>query len=409
MENLENKAKGYALKNAIAHDGKANQGAVMAGLFAEGLEKSEVKDVIPTIIKVLSEVNALSEEEQTKEFDNLSDTISEREVREGLPELPNAENGVVMRTAPSPSGPLHLMHAINLSLNYLYVEKYDGKLYVRIEDTNSDNVYPPAYDMITNEAKWLTDGKAEIIIQSDRMELYYDYAKKLLDEDAAYICTCSGDSFRELARDKKECPCRGKTMEENASDWKKMFDKENGFKEGEAVLRFKTPAEFDGMSNKNPAMRDFPLARVNDSVHPRQGDKYRVWPLMNLSVTADDIELGMTHIIRGKDHRDNAERQKMMYNVLGKEYPWAAFTGMTNFVGMKFSTSQMRKDIDAGLYSGWDAAGLSTVASLKKRGYKPIAFRGYAELTANLSEVDKTMKKEDLFELLDKFNATKTE
>ena len=61
--------------------------------------------------------------------------------------------------------------------------------------------------------------------------------------------------------------------------WKKMLDK-NGFKEGEAVLRFKS-----SMKNKNPALRDFPLARINLTKHAKQGNKYRVWPLMNLAVT----------------------------------------------------------------------------------------------------------------------------
>jgi glutamyl-tRNA synthetase len=94
-----------------------------------------------------------------------------------------------------------------------------------------------------------------------------------------------------------------------------------------------------------------------------------------------------------------------MYEVLGKNYPWAAFTGMTNFIGMKFSTSQMRKDIEKGIYSGWDDKRLPTVASLKKQGYKPVAFRKYAESTCNISEVDKTIEKKELFSWLDKYNS----
>src|SRR4030042_256112 len=92
---------------------------------------------------------------------------------------------------------------------------------------------------------------------------------------------------------------------------KKMLDK-YGFREGQAVLRFKSD-----MKHKNPAMRDFPLARIVLTEHPRQKNKYRVWPLMNLAVTVDDIEMKMTHIIRGKDHLDNAKRQEMIYKVLG--------------------------------------------------------------------------------------------
>ena len=401
IKNLDKKIRAYALKNAISHEGKANPGAVLSALFNEGLEKSGVKEVMPKINEIVGEVSSLSLSKQEKEFEKLKEFVSEREVREGLPELPNAENGVVMRLAPSPSGPLHLMHAINLSLNYLYVKKYGGTLYIRIEDTNSETIYPGAYEMIQEEAKWLTDnaGFVKMVVQSDRMDLYYGYAVALIEKDAAYICECSGDNFRELAKSKKDCPCRSKSIKKNIRDWEKMINKQ-GFKEGEAVLRFKSD-----MKHKNPAMRDFPLARINETKHPKQGNKYRVWPLMNLSVTVDDIETGMTHIIRGKDHKDNAERQKMIYEIFDKEYPWAAFTGMTNFIGMKFSTREMKQGIEEGKYSGWDDSKFSTVASLKKREYKPQAFHKYAEETSNISEVDKTIEKKDFFDLLDRFNS----
>lgn len=398
IKNLEEKIKAYSLKNAISYSGKANPGAVISALFNEGLKKSEAKEVMPQVQKIIKEISKLSLEDQEKEFEKLKEFVSEREIREGLPELPNSENGVVMRIAPSPSGPLHLMHAINLSLNYLYVEKYGGTLYVRIEDTNPENIYPKAYEMIEEEAQWLTDNNAKIIIQSERMDLYYGYAVALIEKGKAYVCECSADSFREIAKNKKICPCRNKSIEKNIIDWENMFKKEK-YDEGEAVLRFKSD-----MKHKNPAMRDFPLVRINDSLHPKQKDKYRVWPLMNLAVTVDDIETEMTHVIRGKDHRDNAQRQKMIYDVFDREYPWVAFTGMTNFVGMKFSTRQMRQDIEDKKYSSWDDKDLPTVASLKKRGYKPKAFREYAKATANLSEVDKTIPKEELFKWLDFYN-----
>lgn len=396
----EKKIKAYVLKNSIAYKGKANPGAVISSLFNDGLKKDKVKEVMPKIKKIIDKVSKLSLDKQKKEFAKIKEIISERVVREGLPELPNAEKGVVMRIAPSPSGPLHLMHAINLSLNYLYVQKYSGKLYVRIEDTNPENIYSKAYDMIEKEAIWLTDKKTKIIVQSERMETYYKYAKKLIKSGHAYVCTCSGDDFRKNSKLQQDCPCRDFNAKDNLGKWEGMLSKK-GFKEGEAVLRFKSS---EGMKHKNPAMRDFPLARINLAKHPKQKNKYRVWPLMNLAVTVDDIETKMTHIIRGKDHRDNAKRQKMIYEVLGKKYPWSAFTGMTNFIGMKFSTRQMRRDVEEGKKSGWDDPTLPTVASLKKRGYKPIAFRKFAEHTGRLSEVDKTMKKEDLFEMLDKFN-----
>lgn len=402
IENLKEKIMAYALKNAIAHSGKANPGAVLSALFNEGLEKSEVKGVMPEIQKAVKEISKLSLEKQEKKFSEMEELVSRRKEREGLPELPNAEKGVVMRIAPSASGALHIMHGINACLSFNYVRKYGGKMIFRIEDTNPENIIPEAYDLIKKDAEFLTKNEAEVYIQSDRMDLYYGYAVSLIEKEKAYVCECSGDNFRELSKNKKECPCRSKTVEQNIKDWEKMIDKK-GFKEGEAVLRFKS-----SMQHKNPAMRDFPLARINLTKHPAQGKRYKVWPLMNLSVAVDDIEMGLTHIIRGKDHRDNAMRQKMIFETFGKEYPWEAYLGRYHFKELFLSTSKFRKAIEEGKYSGWDDPNLPTIQSLKKRGYKPEAFWKMAE-HIGLSEVDKTLESKDFFRLLDEFNKSPRE
>jgi len=400
LKELKTKSRAYALKNALAYKGKAQQGAVISSLFNEGLKKNEVKKFVKDISKIINEVNKLSLEEQEKEFEKLKGKTSQRKVREGLEELPNVKKGkVVMRFAPSASGGFHIGHAMTLGLIYVYIKKYGGKLYVRIEDTNPENIYKPAYKMIEQESKWLTNGIAEIIIQSERMNLYYKYAEQLIKKNSAYVCTCSGDDFRKYVKEKKDCPCRKLNIKENLERWEKMLDKK-GFKEGEAVLRFKSSG---GMKNKNPAMRDFPLARINLKKHILQKKKYRVWPLMNLAVTVDDIELGMTHIIRGKDHRDNAKRQEMIYEVLRKKFPWTGFLGKIHFKDFELSTTKIREAIEKKKFKGWDDKRLPTIASLKKQGYKPQAFWKFSE-QVGLSETDKTIDKEEYFKLLNAFN-----
>ncbi len=399
MKDLEKKARAYALKNAVAHEGKAQQGAVISALFNDGLKKSEVGKFVKNISKIVGEVNKLSLDEQKKELEGDKEIISERKVREGLPDLPGAKPGkVIMRIAPSPSGAYHVGNALTAAISFDYVMKYGGIFYVRIEDTNPENIYKPAYDMIKKESKWLFDGKAKVVIQSDRMELYYKYIEKLLRIGAVYICTCENDVFKEFISEKKNCPCRKLDVKENLDRWKKMLDK-NGFNMGEAVLRFKS-----NMKDKNPAMRDFPLARVNTTEHPRQKKKYRVWPLMNLAVTVDDIEMKMTHIIRAKEHRDNAQRQKMIYKVLGKEkqFPWTGFLGRWKFTDMELSSTKFTQGIREGKYSGWDDPQLPTIASLKKQGYKPEMFWKFAE-HIGVSENDKVIDKKEFFRLLDSF------
>lgn len=398
MSITKEQIRAYALKNALTYKGKAQQSSVISSLFHEGLDRKDIKKYIKEITKIISEVNSLSSEEQKKEFEKLEKKVSKRKVREGLPEIPNiAKKGVIMRFAPSPSGALHIGHALTACISFNYFQKYGGKFYVRIEDTNPDNIYPLSYNLIKKDSEWLFNKKAKIIIQSDKIETYYSYAKKLILKNKAYVCECPSENFKNHVLKKQECPCRNLKIKEQILRWKKMLNKK-GYQPGQAVLRFKSD-----MKNNNPAMRDFPLARINLTKHPKQGNKYRVWPLMNLSVSVDDMEQKMTHIIRAKDHRDNAIKQKMIYNVFNKKYPWEAYLGRWKFKDMNLSSTEITAGIKAKKYSGWDDPKLPTLASLKKQGYKPKAFW---ELTKNigLSEADKTIDREEFFKLLKIFN-----
>ena len=397
MEDFETKTRAYALKNALAHEGKAMQGPVISSLFNEGLKKGDMGRYGKKISEIIAEVNSFSLEKQKKEFEKFHDEISERESREGLEELPNSEKGVVMRFRPSPSGPLHIGHIISNMISSLYVKKYGGKFYVIIDDTDSETVLKDSYKEIPRECNWIFGNVSKYLNASDRIELYYSYAKKLIEKNSAYVCTCDSENFKKFADSKKDCPCRKLTVKENLERWNKMLDKK-GFKQGEAVLRFKSD-----MKHKNPAMRDFPLVRINEKKHPKQGNKYRVWPLMNLAVAVDDMELGMTHIIRGKDHMDNAKRQEMIYNVFKKKFPWTFFIGRLKFTDLILSKRKITEAIKSGEFSGAEDERLPTLASLRKRGYKPIAFERFVE-QRGLSSVDKVMDSKEFFQLLDNFN-----
>lgn len=402
MKITDKKIRAYALKNAVAYNGKAIQGNVISALFNEGLKKTEVGKYIKKISEIISEVNKLSLNEQEKEFGVLRKQIHERHGREGLPELPNAKIGKVrMRFRPAPSGPLHIGHLISNVISSLYVKEYGGKFYVIIDDTDPETALLDAYKKLKEDCDWVFGNVCKYINASDRMQLYYSYIEKLIRKKSAYVCTCSQDKFKQYVSEKKNCPCRKLSVKDNLERWKKMLDKSSkAFKQGEAVVRFKS-----SMKNKNPAMRDFPLARINLTKHPLQGNKYRVWPLMNLSVAVDDIELKMTHVIRGKDHMDNAERQKMIYKALGKEkqFPWTGFIGRIKFTDLILSKRKITELINKGEFSGYEDERLPTVASLRKRGYKPQAFWKFAE-RQGLNDVDKVMSGKDFFQLLDSFN-----
>jgi glutamyl-tRNA synthetase len=406
MKNLSEKARAYALKNAIAYEGKANQGAVISGLFHEGLQKEELKNYIKEISKIVSQVNNLSLEEQKKEFEKFEKFASEREERQGLPELPNVKKGkekIIMRFRPSPSGPLHIGHIISNMISSLYVKEYKGKFYVIIDDTDPETTLKESYSNIKKDCDWIFGNVSKYINSSDRMNLYYKYIEELLKKKSAYVCTCTSEKFKKFSELKENCPCRNNDLKENLYRWKKMLDKtKNKFQEGQAVVRFKTPENLGAMNHKNPAMRDFPLARINEKKHPKQGKKYRVWPLMNLVVAVDDIELKMTHIIRGKDHRDNAERQKMIFNVFNKKFPWTFFIGRIKFTDLILSKRKLTEAIKSRKFSGAEDEKLPTIASLRKRGYFPEAFEKFI-VQRGLTEVDKVISSKDFFEIINNF------
>ena len=149
-----------------------------------------------------------------------------------------------------------------------------------------------------------------------------------------------------------------------------MFD--GTYKPEEAVLVVKTD-----LSHPNPAIRDFVALRIDDTPHPRTGTKYRVYPLMNLAVAADDHLLDLTHVLRGKDHLNNTFRQMFIYDYFGWKKPVYIHYGRVSIEDAQLSTSKMGKGIKEGLYTGWDDPQLGTLGAMRRRGIRPEAIRRY--------------------------------
>lgn len=399
MADLQTLIRKYALQNAVLHEGKASAPAVLGKVLAEDasfkLQLPKVKQEVDLIVK---EVNSIALAVLQKELQERYPELLEKKEgkKKELKPLEKVGKEVVMRFEPSPSGPLHIGHAYVLGLNYLYTQRHAGKLILRIADTNPGNIDPFSYNAIPEDAKWLCAGKIqEVAVQSDRMNLYYEYAVKLLEKNHAYICTCSQEEFKEYSKQKASCPCRGLSPDEHIHRWHKMHTE---YHSGDAVMRLKTD-----MKHKNPAMRDFPLARVHEDEHARQGTRYRVWPLMNFSVSVDDIDMNVTHVLRGKDHADNAKRQEFIYTYLNHAAPQTLFVGRINFTGMEVSCSKTRPLIEAGTYTGWDDIRLPFLLALRRRGFQAGAFLRYAE-EVGVTLNDKTVSREEFFAAINAFN-----
>ena len=374
----------YALQNAHQYSGKATVGAVLGKVMAENPElRSKAKEVTALAKSVVDDVNKMSMEQQLKALEEMAPELLVKEVKQreiGLPDLQGVTGGVRMRLAPNPSGPLHLGHSRMAVLNDEYVKRYGGICYNRFEDTDPARIDPAGYDTIPEDLAWLGVKVDKTIIQSERFEIYYDISKKLLEMGKAYVCTCTPGHFRELKNKKEACPHREQPLSEQMARWDRLFD--GTYKPEEAVLMVKTD-----LNHPNPAIRDFVGLRIDDTPHPRTGTKYRVYPLMNLAVAADDHLLDLTHVLRGKDHLNNTHRQEYIYDYLGWKKPVYIHYGRVSIEEAQLKKSVTAKGIKEGAYSGWDDPRLGTLRALRRRGIRPEAIRRYWVETG-IKEVD---------------------
>jgi len=368
-----------ALLNAIRHSGRAEVGAVIGRALAERPDLRPVKKEFAELCsRTVKEINQLSLSDQKRILEEKwpEALVEEKQEEEReLPPLPNVEKytQVVTRFSPNPDCVLHVGSTRAVVLCHEYARMYSGKFVLRFEDTDPrlKRPKPEFYDLIEEDILWLGCKWDEKVIQSDRMNIYYEHTARLLERGEAYVCTCSKESFRTLTLASKPCPDRGLEPSEQLARWEKMLD--GTYTEKEALVRVKTD-----LSHPNPAVRDWPAMRIIDTTetpHPRVGSKYRVWPLYNMACGVDDHMLGISHIIRGKEHLTNEVRQRFMYKSLGWAYPETLHYGRLKVTGAELSKSKILRLVEERAVSGFSDPRLATLSALRRRGIAPETLR----------------------------------
>ena len=241
------------------------------------------------------------------------------------PKIPQSLFGPRVRLAPSPTGLFHLGTARTGLFNYLFARKAGGKFILRIEDTDRERSKKEYEDNILEGLKSLgiewdegpdIGGSLGPYRQSERLEIYEKYLRKLLKEGKAYYCFCS---LEEIEAQKEEMIARGvppkypgKCRDLSEDEVKAYLDEGKSF-----VIRIK-------MSNKIVKFQDiirgevkFDLSLIGDIVIAK-GLKD---PLYNFAVVIDDYLMKITHVIRGEDHISNTPKQITIQEALGLPMP----------------------------------------------------------------------------------------
>jgi len=385
-DDLKKEIRKIALQNAVEHDGKTKDKVVLSKSLGTIPElKNNVKEVIPEIASIVSQVNGMSIEEQKTEIQNNFPEILDvkenvKEERVGLPPLEGAEQGkVVTRFTPAPNGYPHIGHAKAAIISEEYAKMYGGKLVLRYDDTNPEDTRLEYWAAIKVGLDWLGIEFDEIKNTSDDIGLFYDKCVEMIKKNYAYVCTCKRDTISKNRKEMVSCECSMGDVKQNEERWERMFKK---YKPGEAVVRFR-----GDMESKNTVMRDPVLFRINDARHARLAEEHRVWPSYDIAVAVEDSTDGITHALRSKEYELRNELYHAILDALDMRHPKMLEFSRLEFKGMPVSKRILRPLIDEGKVSSYDDPRLPTLAALERRGITPEAIRKFT-LSLSLTKAD---------------------
>lgn len=241
-------------------------------------------------------------------------------------------NEIRVRIAPSPSGNLHIGTARTALFNYLFAKKNNGKYVLRIEDTDLDRSSQAYIDNIYDSLKALglnwdegpdVGGPYGPYQQSDRFDIYPKYAQKLVEAGYAYECFCTQE---ELDAEKEES-IKNKRPHKYSGRCRHLTEEEKEKLRAEGrkpSIRFCVPEGETSYDDMVKGHLHFDNALIGDFVIMKSNGT----PTYNFAVVIDDMEMKISHIIRGEDHISNTAKQIMIYNALGAEVPKFGHLGM---------------------------------------------------------------------------------
>lgn len=275
---------------------------------------------------------------------------------------------VRVRIAPSPTGLLHIGTARTAVFNWLFARHHGGTFIVRIEDTDLERSRPEYTENIMEGLRWLgLDWDEEPVYQSQRLELYRQQIQTLLDKGLAYRAYDTPEeleAMREAQKARNEAPRYDNRHRHLTPEQEAAYIAEGR----QAVIRFKIDPEREirwndlvrgGVSWKGRDLGgDMVIARAADPQEIGQ-------PLYNFVVVVDDVDMQISHVIRGEDHIGNTPKQILLYEALGATVPEFGHTPLIlNQQGAKLS----KRD------------GVTSISDFRDMGYTAAAIANYMTL-----------------------------
>ncbi|NLO22710.1 MAG: glutamate--tRNA ligase [Syntrophomonadaceae bacterium] len=301
-------------------------------------------------------------------------------------------DNIRVRFAPSPTGTLHIGGARTALFNWLFARKYNGKLVLRVEDSDIRRSREDSARGIIEGLRWLgldwdegpdAGGDFGPYRQSERIDIYSQYLKLLLEQDQAYYCFCTAE---QLAAEKE-------AARQSKSDYKygghcrhiSKNEAEERIRSGEAaVVRFKAPT--DGVVVVNDLIRgevEFDNRLLDDFILAKSDGG----PTYNFAVVVDDHCMAISHVIRAEEHLSNTPKQILLYKALGWGLPQFAHASMI----LAPDRSKLSK-----------RHGATSVQEFRDDGYLPEALINYLALLGWSSKEDRDFWTRE--ELLERFS-----
>ncbi len=310
--------------------------------------------------------------DDTKIIKNFIQRIIEDDIAKG-------KNGgrVITRFPPEPNGYLHIGHAKSICLNFSLAAQYGGRTHLRFDDTNPVKEDIEYIESIMEDVKWLGfNWEDHLYYASDYFDKMYEWALELIRNGKAYVDDLTADEIRQyrgtLTEPGKESPYRNRAPEENLDLFERM--KKGEFPDGSKTLR----AKID-LSSGNINMRDPVMYRIVRANHPRQGDKWCLYPMYDWAHGLEDSIEGITHSVCTLEFEDHRPLYDWYLDQLPElHHPQQIEFARLNLNYVVMSKRKLLRLVKEGYVSGWDDPRMPTISGLRRRGYTPESIREFS-------------------------------